>query len=211
MSAMKSPLAAGLVMLALLTGCADYNDPQPGPLPSPNPSTAMPPPTGGDSADSGADASSAPTIGFGSFGPVSVGMSEADAIKTGLLEKSDAEAVDGCPPPPVVWKAPYADQLDLYLDPQGNIATIGTLKGATVKTSKGIGVGSSLAEVQKAYPEADDPQKAGYGQSGVIASSGDKHIGFLFDPAPAELGDDDQVTFIEVTQGEEPSLMRDGC
>ena len=147
----------------------------------------------------------------GSFGPVHVGMSNADAIATGLLEAGTEAPVEGCPTPPLLWKPPYDDQLDVQVDAEGKVASIGALKSKAVKTTRGIGIGSTLAEVQETYPDASDPKELGYLQSGVIVSEGDKHLGFLFNPPPAELKDSDTVTFIEVTEGEEPSLIRDGC
>lgn len=147
----------------------------------------------------------------GSFGPVVVGMSKEDAIETGLLEAGSEAPVEGCPVPALLWKPPFEEQLDVQVDTQGNVASIGTWKSATVKTTKGIGTGSTLAEVQEAYPDASDPKESGYGQSGVIVSDDDKYLGFLFNPAPADLKPADVVTFMEVTEGEAPSLMRDGC
>ncbi len=175
--------------------------------------TAFPEPTEPTSPDTSAPTSDAagPALAPGSFGPVSVGMSKEDAIATGLLEAGTEAPVEGCPVPPLLWKAPYDEQLDVQVTEQGKIASIGTWKGAGIKTTAGIGLGSTLAEVQDAYPDASAPKESGYGQSGVIVTDGDKHIGFLFNPPPAELKESDTVTFIEVTRGNEPALMRDGC
>lgn len=151
------------------------------------------------------------TLRPGGFGPVDVGLSKEDAIATGLLEAGTEAPVEGCPVPPLLWKAPYDEQLDVQVTEQGTIASIGTWKGAGIKTTEGIGLGSTLAEVQDAYPDASAPKESGYGQSGVIVTDDDKHIGFLFNPPPAELDESDTVTFIEVTRGNEPALMRDGC
>jgi len=168
------------------------------------------PPT---SAEPSASATEPATLALapGSFGPVRVGMSKDDAIETGLLEAGTEPPVEGCPTPPLLWKAPYEEQLDVQVDEQGNIVSIGTWKGSTIETTQGIRTGSTLADVEDAYPEASDPKESGYGQSGVVVSDGDKYIGFLFNPPPAQLKDTDEVTFIEVTAGNEPALMRDGC
>jgi hypothetical protein len=196
---MRKTIAA-LIAVCALTGC--QNDPavlESAESPT-TPETSAP-----------ATNAAEPALAPGSFGPVTIGMSKDDAIATGLLEAGTEPPVEGCPAPPLLWKAPYEEQLDVQVDQQDKVASIGTWKGSTVETTEGIALGSTLAEVQEAYPDASEPKESGYGQSGVIVSDGDDHIGFLFNPPPAELKESDEVTFIEVTSGNEPGLMRDGC
>ena len=44
-----------------------------------------------------------------------------------------------------------------------------------------------------------------------MASSGATPFGFGFDNKPGQLSDDSRVVFIEVTRGDRPGLIRDGC
>lgn len=86
------------------------------------------------------------------------------------------------------------------------------MSGKGPQTAAGVGVGSTLGELKEAYAaDLSDPADAGYGQSGAFLSEGDAWIGFLFDPAAADVSDSSPVTFIEVTKGNKPDLMRDGC
>lgn len=214
MSAMKSPLVAATATLVLLAGCADYNDPQPGPLPSPNASTTLPPAgtsSGGGDAASGTPKSAADlTIGFGSLGPAKIGMSKDEAMKTGVFRTGNPAPVDGCPEPPLLWKQEF-EGVDVLTKENGTITSLG-VKGNGPKTAAGVGVGSTLAEVEEAYgADLSEPAEAGYGQTGAFAGKGDRWIGFLFDATASDVKDDTKVLFVETTQGAKPDLMRDGC
>ncbi len=55
------------------------------------------------------------------------------------------------------------------------------------------------------------PEEAGYGQTGLFVSEGAGWIGFLFNAKPDAVAATDTVTFVEVTRGAKPGLMRDGC
>lgn len=147
----------------------------------------------------------------GSVGPVRVGFSQAEALATGLFDADVAPQVDGCPAPPLRWKDAYADDLDVMTHGNGEITSIG-VRGSGVKTAAGLGVGSTYREVQAAYPE-ETLVDAGYSQSGLRTSDpmDGGWIGFLFDAAPSKIRDDSPVTFVEVTKGGQPDLMRDGC
>lgn len=151
------------------------------------------------------------TIGYGRVGPVAAGMTEAEALRTGLLRSNAPSPVDGCPPPPLEWRKPFTDDVDV-ITYRGRIVSLG-VSGAGPKTSQGIGVGSSLAELQEAFGQLRGPAAAGYDQSGAWARSGDRWIGFLFGETTAgDVEPTDEITFIELTRGErKPDLMRDGC
>lgn len=197
---MKKTFAA-LIVICALSGCQSEPTPTATPEPPASPGTAEP-----------TTGTAQLVLAPGRVGPVLVGMPKAEAIETGLMVAGSEPPVDGCPTPPLLWKPPHDKQLDVKVDMDGNVASIGTMKDATIKTAAGVGLGTTLAEVQDAYPEAADPKDAGYGQSGVIVTEGKtKHLGFLFNPPAAKLTDDDEVTFIEITEGEEPALIRDGC
>jgi hypothetical protein len=182
--------AAALIMVVLLASGCSQSDVRPEPAPT-------------RSADL--------TIGYGRVGPVRVGMTETEALKTGLLRSNAPSPVDGCPTPPLEWRKPFKDDVDV-ITYQGRIVTLG-VTGRGPRTSNGIRVGSSLRDVQKAFPRLLGPAAAGYDQAGGWVHAGDRWIGFLFGAATAtKVNASDKVTFIEVTRGKrKPDLIRDGC
>lgn len=146
----------------------------------------------------------------GQAGPVKVGMSKAEASATGLFDVDVDVDVAGCPVRPLTWKQAYSDALDVQTLKNGEVASIG-VRGQGPKTQAGLGIGSSLAEVFAQYPRAKTVA-AGYGQTGVLVQgSNEGWIGFLFNPEPQDVKSTSKVSFIELTSGEKPSLIRDGC
>lgn len=151
------------------------------------------------------------TLAPGAVGPVKVGMSKQEALATGYFVADAVGPAEGCPVLPLTWKDAYVNTYDVYTLGNGEIASIG-VRGDGVATEDGIGVGSTYDEVAAQYPD-DKLVEAGYGQSGIRFLDGENGgwIGFLFDAAPDVIEGSDAVTFVEVTKGHEPSLMRDGC
>ena len=147
----------------------------------------------------------------GRVGDVFVGMSKDAAMATGLFNADTPPAVDGCPVLPLTWKKAYADILDVQTLGNGEIASIG-VRGKLIRTKDGLGIGSTYAEVRAAI-EDRTPVEAGYDQSGLFEYDAEAGgwIGYLFNPPVTELKDSDPVTFVEVTKGAQPGLMRDGC
>ncbi|WP_162891336.1 hypothetical protein [Aeromicrobium sp. A1-2] len=144
----------------------------------------------------------------GAVGPVRVGMSKQEAYATGYFKADVTSAVcEGVDD--LVWKVPYRDALDILTRDDGSVFSIGIHK-AGPRTRSGLGVGSTYETVQGVLGDVD-PQEAGYGQTGLFVSEGGGWIGFLFNPAPGEISANDKVTFIEVTRGAKPDVMRDGC
>lgn len=166
-------------------------------------------PDGG--GESGMDAPDELIITPGAVGPVKAGMSKADALATGYFVADVAAPVDGCPARPLSWKDEYVNTYDVQTLGNGEIASIGVF-GDGVLTDQGVGVGSTYDEVSAAYPD-ETLVEAGYVQSGirVFDRQDGGWVGFLFDTTTARIKGSDKVTFVEVTQGGEPSLMRDGC
>lgn len=155
-----------------------------------------------------------PALSPGRFGPVRVGMTRAEALATGLFD-ANVSAGPGSPcgdAEPLAWKVPYAGLLDVVTDESGRIVSIGVLDDPAVGTDRDIRVGSSLREVQEAYgKEASDPAEAGFNQSGVLVRDGENWIGFLFDVSVDLLDLAARVSFIEITLGAPPALIRSGC
>jgi len=207
---MKRTLAT-LAVLALVAGCNTGK-----PTPSESPTTDTPPamspaPTSAAPASDAPKAASDLVIGFGSLGPATVGMSKDDALATGLFDANTPAPVDGCPAPPLTWKEPFNKDVDVVIDGDAKVVAFGVF-GKGPKTSSGIGIGSTLADLKTAYgDDLTGPAEAGYGQSGAYVEDGDAWIGFLLNPAPADIKDTSSISFIEVSKGNKPDLMRDGC
>jgi len=202
--ALSASLASGL---GALTGCgsnaAASNDVKPN---SGSASTARPGSAGGPTAVVTAENY---VLAPGTAGQVKVGMSKAAADRTGLFEIVSSPA-EGCAPE-LAWKQPLRDTFDVETLDNGEIASIGVYKSGP-KTATGLEVGSTLAEVLAANPGAMTA-RSGYGQTGVLIhdKATDGWIGYLFNPELGDVKKSDTVTFIELTEGEKPSLMRDGC
>lgn len=145
----------------------------------------------------------------GAVGPVTVGMTKQEALGTGYLLAPDPSSGDGCPAPALAWKDGYDGVLDVQASGNGDILSIGVRQQGP-RTRSGYGIGTTWGELKAV---GEEPVEAGYGQTGVrvydAANAG--WIGFLFDTTVDQLSDADTVTFMEVTKGAQPDLMRDGC
>lgn len=151
------------------------------------------------------------TLGPGVVGPIKAGMSKSEALATGYFVADVAGPAEGCLVLPLAWKDAYAETFDVHTLDNGEIVSIG-VRGDSVTTDDGIGVGSTYDEVAALYPD-ESLVEAGYGQSGIRSFDRENGgwIGFLFDAPPSDIKRNAPVTFVEVTKGVEPSLMRDGC
>ncbi|WP_157412767.1 hypothetical protein [Aeromicrobium sp. Root236] len=144
----------------------------------------------------------------GAIGPVNAGITKDEAVATGLFD-ADVKGVEGCTFE-LQWKKEFAG-VDVLTREDGSIGSLG-VTAVGPKTEEGIGVGSTLADVKAAYPELSAVSKAGFDQAGAFLSAGDDYIGFLFgDATPSTIKDSSKVSFIEVTHGKRPELMRSGC
>lgn len=232
---MKQQIAAGILAISLVGGVgtgvvahqlSDDSDPEPKAKPSATATTkktdkpkstktaAPAPGTGGG----GSKASSQPSLPLapvgslriiaGAVGPVQVGMSKQAAYATGYFDADvSVPACDSVVD--LAWRANYNGQLDVMTNDNGSISSIG-IRGAGPRTRSGLGVGSTYESVQGVLGDVP-PEAAGYGQTGLFVSEGNGWIGFLFNTTPDAVTAADPVTFIEVTRGAKPGLMRDGC
>lgn len=205
--ALATTLAGGLGTLA---GCGSADDTGTGAQPNAAVSTPAAPATTQTPAPSTAlDSVDDLVLSPGAVGPVKVGMTKAELTATKLFEVVPP-AAEGCNPA-LAWVAPFAGTFDVQVKKNGELASIGVLKAGPT-TGSGLGVGSTLADVLAANTGAKTVE-AGYGQTGVrVYDSATKGwIGYLFDVELKDAKSTDKVTFIELTEGEQPSLMRDGC
>lgn len=197
---MRRSLAGAATAILLLTGCGSSDEPTaPGATstPSATETTTTAPPEPAEFV-----------VRPGSIGGVSAGITKDQAVATGMFD-ADVDGVAGCTFE-LQWKKEYVG-VDVLTDEDGNITSLGVREGGP-KTSAGVGIGSTLAEIQTAYPDASEPAELGFGQAGVIHTLGDDHIGFLFgDTTVDSIKPVSKVTFMEVTSGNEPELMRSGC
>ncbi|WP_300682704.1 hypothetical protein [Nocardioides sp.] len=201
---MKSSIAAGIVGLSLVagvgvayavdtvqgTGNGTTTTPTRTPSAQPTPTLAGP-------------------ITPGAVAPVRAGMSIADAVATGYVERDTGRGAV-CVGDFYRWSAPNTAGLDLVTS-GGTISAIG-IHSSRYRTADGVGVGSRLSEIRAAYPSGRIKVTSDYGQPGILVHEGDKWLGFLFgDATSATLNTSSMVTFAEVSQGARPGLLRDGC
>lgn len=150
-------------------------------------------------------------IAPGAVGAAKAGMTKADALATGLFDADVVVGGDECErTEPLQWKSSFGSAVDVLTTDDGTIASLG-VSGPGPKTADGLGIGSTLADVSGVY-ETAEMLEAGYGQTGVFVNDGtDAWLGFLFDATTDDIEQTSPITFIEVTQGSRPDLMRDGC
>ena len=208
---MSRMLVATIAALLFIAGCGS-EDPEPQPeettaSPSQEPSTTAEPTT---AAPTEPPAPAKLVVEPGRVGPVVAGMSKADALKTGLFNADVPPPVEGCPPYPLQWKKKYKG-LDVLTRDDGSVSSIGVFKDGP-KTSKGIGYGSTLDDLTKAYPNLSPVVDAGFNQAGAYEFTDTEFIGFLFgDATVSDIKGSSKITFIEVTVGDKPDLIRSGC
>ncbi|MTB87449.1 hypothetical protein H9L21_06165 [Aeromicrobium senzhongii] len=200
-----------------LAACSDSPDEEPAPSPSSPSATATSSPTATPTTES--PTTPAPealpplaelVVSPGRVGPAAAGMTRDEALATGLFEADAPVRGEDCGRvAPLAWKPDYASSLDVLAQEDGTIVSLG-VRGEQPRTADGLGVGSTLRQVSGVH-ETAELTEAGYGQTGVLVTDGDRWLGYLFDADPESVGPNDEVVLVEVTQGTKPDLMRDGC
>lgn len=146
----------------------------------------------------------------GAFEPIRVGMSIQQAIDAGFMER-DTQREEACEGTFWKWKGQWSAGLDVIVGEDKQIASLG-MSRAGLETPEGISIGNSYAAVDKTYGDRlQGPIRMDYGQAGVFLRSGENWLGIGFDNRPGQLTDDSRVAFIEVSRGNRPGLIRDGC
>ena len=205
---MMRSFVAAVATLLVLSACGSDDSPEPAASPSPQPS-ATPEPTDASPTEPAPTPANLVVVP-GAIGPVRADMSKAEALKTGFFNADVPPPVEGCDPFPLRWKKKFKG-VDVLTRDDGSIASLGAFEGGP-KTSKGIGYGSTLAQVIKAYPNLSPVVDAAFGQAGAYEFQGDEFIGFLFgEETVSSIKQSSKVTFMEVTVGDKPEMMRSGC
>jgi len=187
--------SAAVAAAALLAGCSGSGDDEKPSATSPSPTETSPAPAADEML-----------ITPGAVGDAEVGMTVDEALDTGLFEAEVKSSCDGVEP--LGWKPPLDDAFDVYVA-DDEISSLGVVAEGP-KTAEGLGVGDTLGDFRGVY-ETAELREAGYGQSGLFVTDGSAWLGLLFDAPMDSLDPDAPVTFIEVTDGARPGLMRDGC
>jgi hypothetical protein len=147
----------------------------------------------------------------GAIGPVLAGMTVDEASATGFFEPRVSADNDPCKEtnPPIQWKAPNTETLMVFVDKEKDTVTsLGIRDG--VETAKGVGVGSTFADVKAAYPDAEVEESEALGST-IFRQDGDKWLGLGFNETPDEMTDDSKVIFMEASKGFKPAVYLSGC
>ena len=146
----------------------------------------------------------------GAIGPVQVGMTVDEANATGLFEPREVADDDPCKDEygPIQWKAPNTEALMVDVE-DDKVSLLGIRD--TVKTAKGVGIGSTWADVKAAYPDAKVEESQALGGSTIYLRDGEKWLGMGFSHEPDKLQDSAKVDFMEVASGSKPAVALSGC
>lgn len=208
---MTMKMYAAVAVVLLVAGCGRAETAGSDTTTQVTPSTTTPSPSSPTGIASGEPIPITLVVAPGRVGPVKTGMTKAQASATGYFDTDVKVGGEECSRvEPLEWKKVYQDRVDVLTDDAGNIASMAI--SGNIKTTKGVGVGSTLGEVNAAYGSAISPAiEAGYSQTGVFVNSGSQWLGFLIDEDFNLVTPASKVTLMEVTSGTKPGLMRDGC
>ena len=156
---MRLRAGAAIAVLLLAGACGGSDTPAEEPTPTESPAASEP---------AAEELVAAP----GAVGPVQVGMTLDEANATGLFEPREVADDDPCKDEygPIQWKAPNTETLMVDVK-DDKISRLGIRD--TVKTAKGVGAGSTLADVEAAYPDAKIEDSVALGST-IFRTDGEK-------------------------------------
>ena len=194
---MRIRAGADIAVLLLAGACGGSDTPKDEPSPTKSPSASEP--------AAAEELVAAP----GAVGPVQVGMTVDEANATGLFEPREVADDDPCKDEygSIQWKAPNTEALMVDVE-DDKVSLLGIRD--TVKTAKGVGIGSTWADVKAAYPDAKVEESQADGST-VYRQDGEKWLGLAFVELPDDVKKSSKVVFMEVASGEKPAVYLSGC
>ncbi len=189
-------VAAVVAVLIVAGACSDTSS-------SPEDSSTSSSPTASETTAGGTF-----DVAPGRIGPVEAGMTLEEAKKTGAVTDNPPDPDAPCPPPSLQWKAPNTDKLDLK-DEDGKIVVLG-VREPGFTTAEGVGVGSTLNQVEVAYPGSKVRESPASG-SLVYLNDGNKWLAMAFGEQPEDLKQSSKINYMEVAVDERPVAYPDGC
>lgn len=141
--------------------------------------------------------------------PVRVGDPVEKYVRAGLVVE-DLARESSCEGKHYRWAGQWAEGMDLLVDPQGRVSSIGVTREGP-ETPEGIAIGNSFRALMATYDSEVQFRESDYGQAGAFVRGNGGWIGFGFDVPRAKLTGDSRITFIEVSKGRKPGMIRDGC
>lgn len=146
----------------------------------------------------------------GAVQPVRIGDPVEKYVRAGYIVE-DLQREEICEGEHYKWTGGLDEALDVLVGDDGTVSAIGIRQG--LETPEGIAVGNTYGALKRTYgPELTRPRPTDYGEAGVhLQGNGDGWIGFLLEATPDKLTDATKIVFMEVAEGREPGLLRDGC
>jgi hypothetical protein len=146
----------------------------------------------------------------GAFGVVRAGEKVKAAVDAGYFEE-DPKRGKACEGGPFFkWRGQWSGGMDVIVH-DGTIQSLGLSKDSP-ETAEGISVNNSYGALKETYGDRlSEPVTMFYDQPGVFLHDGDRWLGFLLDASPETLNDKSRIVFLEVSVGNRPGLLRDGC
>lgn len=217
---LRAALAAtATVGLLCLAGCGSDPAPTAGSPSTDAPSSAAPstePPATATPtpAPSGAPVSATPTaapaldwggpLAPGAFGKIKAEGNVRSLVKQGWMTRDNGRE-EACEGKHWKWADQVGDGVDVTYGQQGEIVSFG-MSEPVLETSQGVTIGDSLMAVKDIYGTGSQKTND-YGQTTWVVKDGNRWIGFLLSGNTR----DSKIEFIEVSVGDQPGLLRDGC